>query len=73
MAIACLRLFTLPAFPCLPERSVPRFCRRTALPTVLREALLYLGILPPFRSFQIGASFLDLSDQIKTSTRPVPA
>jgi hypothetical protein len=32
MAIACLRLFTLPPFPPpLPDLSVPRFLRRMAL------------------------------------------
>ncbi len=34
MAMACLRLFTLPPLPRLPERSVPRFRLRIALATV---------------------------------------
>jgi hypothetical protein len=42
MAIACLRLFTLPALPPLPDRSVPFFLRRIALATVLLADLLYL-------------------------------
>jgi hypothetical protein len=41
MAMACLRLFTVPALPRLPERSVPRFLRRMALATVLLAPLLY--------------------------------
>jgi hypothetical protein len=42
MAIACLRLFTLPPFPPpLPDLSVPRFLRRRALATVLPAALPY--------------------------------
>ena len=41
MAIACLRLFTLPPFPPLPERKVPLFLRRIALATVLLAPLLY--------------------------------
>ena len=39
--MACLRLFTLPPLPPLPERSVPRFLRRMALSTVLPAALPY--------------------------------
>jgi hypothetical protein len=35
IAIACLRLFTLPPLPPLPERSVPLFFRRIALATLL--------------------------------------
>jgi len=42
MAMACLRLFTRPPLPPLPERSVPRFLRRIALATVLLAPLLYL-------------------------------
>jgi hypothetical protein len=41
IAIACLRLFTLPPFPPLPDLSVPRFLRRIALATVLLAALPY--------------------------------
>ena len=39
MAIACLRLFTLPPLPPWPDLSVPRFLRRMALATVLPAAL----------------------------------
>jgi hypothetical protein len=42
MAMACLRLFTRPPLPPLPERRVPRFLRRMALATVLLAPLLYL-------------------------------
>jgi hypothetical protein len=41
IAIACLRLFTLPPRPPLPLRSVPRFRRRIALSTLLLAPLLY--------------------------------
>src|ERR1700721_1222069 len=44
IAIACLRLVTLPPLPPLPERSVPRFSRRIALFTLLPAALPYLAI-----------------------------
>jgi len=44
MAIACLRLFTLPPLPPLPERRVPRFLRRMALLTVLLAPLPYLRL-----------------------------
>src|ERR1700687_3739221 len=46
MAMACLRLFTRPPLPPLPERSVPRFLRRIALATVLPAALPYLRLEP---------------------------
>ena len=42
IAIACLRLFTLPPLPPLPERSVPFFLRCIALLTLLPAALPYL-------------------------------
>ena len=42
MAIACLRLFTLPPFPALPERKVPCFLRRMALATVFSAVFPYL-------------------------------
>src|SRR6202041_1743126 len=42
IAIACLRIFTVPPFPPFPERSVPFFFRRIALATVLPAALPYL-------------------------------
>ena len=42
MAMACLRLFTRPPLPALPERSVPLFLLRIALATVLLAPLLYL-------------------------------
>jgi hypothetical protein len=42
MAMDCLRLFTRPPLPPLPERRVPRFLLRMALATVLPAPLLYL-------------------------------
>jgi hypothetical protein len=42
MAMACLRLFTRPPLPPLPERNVPLFLLRIALATVLLAPLLYL-------------------------------
>src|SRR3982074_2673504 len=54
--MACLRLFTLPPLPPLPERSVPLFLRRVALATVLPAPLLYLR--PP--DFFFAAIFLSL-------------
>jgi hypothetical protein len=47
MAMACLRLVTLPPFPPLPERRVPFFRRRIALLTVFCAALPYLGMNNP--------------------------
>jgi len=47
MAIACLRLFTAPPLPPLPERNVPCFLRRRALWTLFRADFPYLAILPP--------------------------
>src|SRR5205807_7145928 len=49
MAMACLRLFTVPPFPPLPDFSVPLFLRRIALATVLPAALPYLLPLDFFR------------------------
>lgn len=42
IAIACLRLFTVPPFPPLLRFSVPRFRRLMALATVFCAPLLYL-------------------------------
>src|SRR4029077_13372040 len=47
IAMACLRLFTLPPLPPFPLRSVPFFLRRSALSTRLLAALPYLR--PPDR------------------------
>lgn len=44
IAMACLRLVTLPPLPPLPERSVPLFLRRIALSTVLLAAFPYLRL-----------------------------
>src|SRR5262245_11579072 len=60
MAIACLRLFTVPPLPPGPDLSVPRFLRRIALATVLLAALPYF--LPPCpredEVFFVGIAFL---------------
>jgi len=42
IAMACLRLFTLPPFPALPDFNVPFFFRCIALFTVLLAAFPYL-------------------------------
>ena len=42
MAMACLRLFTVPPFPPFPDFKVPRFSRCIALLTLLLAALPYL-------------------------------
>src|ERR1700722_5483940 len=47
IAMACLRLVTLPPLPPLPERSVPSFSRRMALSTLLPAALPYF-VRPDF-------------------------
>jgi len=48
MAIACLRLFTLPPFPPFPDLSVPFFRRRIADSTRLLAAFPYLRLLDDF-------------------------
>src|ERR1700744_4136306 len=47
MAMACLRLFTVPPFPPLPLFSFPFFFRFTARLTSLRALLLYRAIRSP--------------------------
>jgi hypothetical protein len=47
IAIACFREVTLPPFPPLPDRSVPRFSRRMARSTLLLAASPYF-LLEPF-------------------------
>ncbi|HEU5171247.1 MAG TPA: hypothetical protein VFU46_11955 [Gemmatimonadales bacterium] len=51
IAIACLRLFTLPPLPPRPLRSVPRFRRRIALSTLLLAFGPYLRPLDFFDRF----------------------
>jgi hypothetical protein len=48
MAIACLRLFTLPPLPPFPDLSVPFFRRRMADSTRLLAAFPYLRLLDDF-------------------------
>jgi len=50
IAIACLRLLTVPPFPPLPLLSVPRFRRRIALATSLLAPLLYSVPRDAFRA-----------------------
>lgn len=49
MAIACLRLFTVPPFPPRPDLRVPLFSRCIALFTLLPAAFPYLRPLEDFR------------------------
>ena len=44
MAMACLRVFTVPPFPAGPLLSVPFFSRCRAHSTRLLAAALYLGV-----------------------------
>jgi hypothetical protein len=48
MAMACLRLVTLPPLPPFPLRNVPRFRRRIARSTSRLAARLYLRLLAFF-------------------------
>jgi hypothetical protein len=64
MAIACFRLLTVPPLPPFPDFKVPRFLRRSALPTDLAAAFPYLGILSPF-------SPRSSKDEIHLGERPV--
>ena len=54
IAIACLRLFTVPPLPPLPLLSVPFFLRRIALATVLFAAFPYLRPLDFFAAFFVA-------------------
>lgn len=51
--MACLRLFTIPPLPPLPERRVPRFLRRMALATVWLAPRLYLRPLDFLRALAL--------------------
>jgi hypothetical protein len=62
--MACLRLVTLPPFPPLPLRSVPRFFLRIALATSLLALGLYLR-LPDFL-----AAILDPPSKISSRLSP---
>lgn len=55
MAIACLRLFTVPPLPPLPDFKVPRFRLRIALATVLPAALPYFRPLDLFDERLVAA------------------
>jgi hypothetical protein len=60
IAIACLRLFTLPPFPAFPERSDPFFRRCIALFTLLLAALPYF-LEPDLRPFDFVAGIAESS------------
>src|ERR1700716_3193433 len=51
MAIACLRLFTVPPLPPLPLFSVPFLRRRMALFTSLPALRAYLAMFPPWKCY----------------------
>lgn len=71
IAIACFRIVTLPPFPPLPERRVPRFSRRMALATDVLAALPYLRPLELFRELELffGAIwFLLVLQQVNKNT-----
>src|SRR5579871_2282594 len=55
MAIACLRLFTVPPFPPRPDLRVPCFLRRIALATVFCAPFPYFR---PDDFFFLGMDFL---------------
>jgi hypothetical protein len=63
MAIACLRLFTLPPRPFLPLRSEPRLRRRIALSTLRLAPGLYLRLDDFFRDdfLRVAMSALSFS------------
>ena len=65
MAIACLRLFTVPPFPPRPLFSVPFFRRRIALPTLLLAARPYFRVpdfLPDFFLAAMNPSWIESAD-----------
>jgi hypothetical protein len=55
IAIACLRLFTLPPFPPRPDLSVPFLRRRIALRTLFEAAFPYFRLPDDFRSAITGS------------------
>jgi hypothetical protein len=61
IAIACLRLLTLPPLPPLPERSFPCFARLTARSTLLLAALPYLAMASPLLRFRQSPAARQLS------------
>jgi len=72
IAMACLRLFTLPPLPALPDRKVPFFRRRMALATVFldaapylrRDELFFLGaMVPPLKATNVGQSVSRIDQQ----------
>ena len=69
MAIACLRLFTVPPFPPRPLFSVPFFRRRIALPTLLLAARPYFRVPDFLPDFFLVAMKPPGSSQRISSTR----
>src|SRR3954469_207729 len=67
IAIACLRLLTLPPFPPRPDFSVPFFRRRIALPTLFEAALPYF--LPEDFRAAMSRLLLEDGDPIPTAWR----
>jgi hypothetical protein len=70
MAMACLRLFTVPPFPPLPDLSVPFFFLCIALFTDLPAALPYF--LPELERFLVAIvpPFLDEKQRKENELRP---
>ena len=66
--MACLRLFTLPPRPPLPDRSVPCFLRRIALATRFPAAFPYLRRLD---DFLVGIFFLQVQISDDRPTKKV--
>ena len=73
MAIACLRLFTVPPFPPRPLFSVPFFRRRIALPTLLLAAVPYFRVPDFLPDFFLVAMKSPGSSQRTPSTRRASA
>src|ERR1700757_1127364 len=63
--MACLRLFTRPPLPPLPERRVPLFLLRMALATVLLAPLLYLRRDADFLAAIVSSCPLELGSARK--------
>jgi hypothetical protein len=70
IAMACLRLFTVPPFPPLPDLSVPLFSRCTALFTDLLAALPYFLPEPERLLVAIVPPFIDEKQRKENELRP---
>src|SRR5262245_63676702 len=69
MAMACFRLFTLPPFPALPRRSVPRLRRRMARSTSLLAPRPYFRRLDFRRLDFLALVAIALSSRPPQATR----